>query len=686
MTSRKLNLQNATSWEVLPDVWKVVKKVKPIDFYSGLKKDGIKDKGLFKVVEKYLSDDALRPNMQGANYDGKTISCTNAHVLISIPADLDIDKGNYMISPKIAKNSGVSLYSKIDAKFPDVKRILNVAEHLYKVEVYKLKTYIQAVINGKYCSRHFPAMQFKVNNEMNIGFNGELLTDVLDSFLLLGHTELYFGFGYSNTRALIISPNQATAKDPENNIGKFPFALVMPLMLQTGLGATDLDFATEITAYFSFADNEIINGDGSVAKFDINLSNTELPYMSADGFSLIKKLIPKNGGIPITEYVKVQNTIATITDLEFFLEVKDVFVDDGFYEVCNGALKDTKDFNLDDFPVVKDDEDNKVQILEINTNDFAERTKQATLYVGDDDLRPVTMTMLLQAEKDKGVNLVSTNAHILFFSKITDCQVYENQSNICIKNPKNLSEVLSVVNDDKVKLFGIKTWAKDIQRILIETDNYNYYSRLEDAKFPDYKSVISNSLDSYISFNTTEMISILNSFKGEDAKKGVYFDFKNIGETSKFEILLGEIKYGEAELKNTGIQVPYTFGKSNRQFTDNMALIMPIYAQNIDFTGFNNKFLKNILVCADKDEVRLHFKSSDMRTHQFVTELRPVTEKRTEYDAIKKIAKVEIVKEKPEEKKATKEEVMIKIKALKLLADMGNKEAENKIKILKLLL
>ena len=42
--------------------------------------------------------------------------------------------------------------------------------------------------------------------------------------------------------------------------------------------------------------------------------------------------------------------------------------------------------------------------------------------------------------------------------------------------------------------------------------------------------------------------------------------------------------------------------------------------------------------------------------------------------------------DKPVEKKATKEEVMIKIKALKLLADMGNKEAENKIKILKLLL
>ena len=47
---------------------------------------------------------------------------------------------------------------------------------------------------------------------------------------------------------------------------------------------------------------------------------------------------------------------------------------------------------------------------------------------------------------------------------------------------------------------------------------------------------------------------------------------------------------------------------------------------------------------------------------------------------------LDIEEQKPVEKKATKEEVMIKIKALKLLADMGNKEAENKIKILKLLL
>lgn len=685
MALRKLELQNAKSWEMLPDVWKVVKRIKPIDLYAGLKKDGIKDKGLLKVVQDFIGDDSLRPVQAGVFYDDNVLVCTDSYRLICIPAELDIEKGIYSISPNIAKKTGAKLYSKIEGTFPNYKAVLPEHSVITKVDAYKLKTYIQAVLNGKYTNEVTKGILFKVENDFEIFFNGSMILECLDSFLTMGYTELYFGFS-TPTRGVTVSPNEATVKKSVKNIGSYPFALLLPLMRGYSdyeiLGARDMDYSTEISVYYSFIDNEIYNADGSIAKYDGNLSNTDLPYINPDSFSLINKLIPKNPTVPMLEYVKVKDTKALITDLDFFLEVKDVFVEDGIYSVCNGAFKDSSDFNIDDFPMMKNKEMKLTQIATLETNQFAQRTKEASMFVANDDLRPALECVSLRLQNNVA-KVTGTNAHILLLSNLTGGEVLKNDLKLLIKKPKFLSSFLNVVVDNSVKVFAVNIQDKSIGRLFFETDNYTYSIVLEDAPTPDYDSVIRRSLDSYLQFNTAEMIMAINSLKGEDAKKTLYLDFNREEADGFIKLKLGENKYGNPFeiVKDLGIKIPYHVGKSNRQYDRDISIIMSINTNDDNF-AFDPKYLKTVLSVGDKDDARLNFDSTQKMVSMFISELRPIEEVKRE--PVKKVEKVEVFKGTP--KKATKEEVIIKIDALQILADMGDKDAENKIEILKLLL
>jgi len=694
MALRKLNLQYAEVWENLPDVWKVVKRIKPIDLYAGLKKDGIKDKGLLKVVEDFLSKDDLRPAMTGLYFDKEkgAVVCTDAHKIICIPADLDIEQAIYNISPKVAKSSGVALYSKIDARYPDYKAILPQHSTIVKVDAYKLKTYSQAVMLGKYTNEYVDKINYKVDNDFMISFNAKFLLQAIDSFILMGHTELYFGFS-TPTKGATISPNENTAKNSLKNVGVHPFALIMPLMLDNSeeLGSMNIDYDTSIKVYYSFMDNEIYNFDGSVAKFDRNLTNTDLPYIDSESFSLINKLIPKKTNLPVLECVKVENTKATISDLEFFLQVKDVFVENGIYEICNGAFKDgsqNNDTDFDNFPNMKIEGTILTEIATLETNQFAQRTKESIMFLSDDDLRPAMTCLSLQLEGDNMTKVASTNAHIMLLSKLYGSKVVNPylgkhlELKLLITQPKKLSYFLDVVKDNTIKVLAKNITEKGFSTLFFETDNYNYSARLEDANTPDYERVIRQSMDSYLQFNTTEMILAINSLKGEDAKKQIYLDFNRNDSEGLIKLKLGEGKYKESfeVVKDLGITIPYQIGKSNQQHNMDIAIIMSINTNDSNF-AFDTKYLKSVLLVGDKDNARLNFDSKQESVSQFICELRPIDKQESKKE-VKKVTKVEVIEEKP----VSKEDVMIKIKALKFLAEAGDKDAEKTIKILKFLI
>jgi DNA polymerase III sliding clamp (beta) subunit (PCNA family) len=667
----KIDLLNCDSWDKLPDVWKVVKKIRAIDF-----KDDIADKNLFSIVKDYLSDDFLRPAMMGVNIEKNSITVTDSYKLISIPFNSSLETGVYRINPKTEINDTKLYQLDKNIKFPEYRAIFEKSSTTHKISVYKLKTYIQAVLNGKYCSISVNKINFKYDKDNNIAFNGKFLLEVLDSFLLMGHSELYVSMGSGK---MYFSPNQETIKDPEKNIGKHPFALLMKLFNDndTGLGAYEIDFGTELTAYYCFECDKIFNADGSVANFDINLQNTDLPYINSEHLKLISKVLPKNPTLPILENIKVSNTIATASNLYYYLTVNDVNVEDGIYEVCNGALKNTTE-NIDNFPKFKIN--SKTEIAEISTDELSQRFSEALYFVSDDDLRPSMTGVCLKIGKGQN-KLISTNAHILYLAHITNeisNKITDSEKEYLIGEPKYVAYFLNAVADENIKVFQYNS-----TNIGFVTDDIEFSVRQIDAKAPNYEQVIDTNINTIMDFDVEELKNVLNSIKGEDAKKNVYFDFEsNDRDKGYFKIKLSEYSYQEQKIeivKDLNIKIGCTFKPLQKNdITNNsnnsIGLIMGINTNDKNFS-FNIKFLKSFLFVT---EGAFYF-DNRKEAPQYIAKLSDLKMKQ-------KIFSKKVQKQEPKSKQPSKTDVQNTIDALKFLADAGNVDAKNTIESLMFLI
>jgi DNA polymerase III sliding clamp (beta) subunit (PCNA family) len=481
---------------------------------------------------------------------------------------------------------------------------------------------------------------------------------------------------------MYFSPNQETIKDPEKNIGKHPFALVMKLFNYNDkvLGAEDMDLGTELTAYYCFECDKIFNADGSVANFDINLQNTDLPYMNSEHLKLISKVLPKNPTLPILENIKVSNTIATASNLNYFLTVNNVNIEDGIYEVCNGALKNTTE-NIDNFPKFKIN--SKSEIAEISTNELSQRFSEALYFVSDDDLRPPLTGVCLKIGKGQN-KLISTNAHILYLANISNeigNKISDSEKEYLIGEPKYVAYFLNAVADENIKVFQYNS-----SNIGFVTDDIEFNVRQIDAKAPNYEQVIDTNINTIMEFDVEELKNVLNSIKGEDAKGDVYFDFEsNDRDKGYFKIKLS--KYNEQKrekeiVKDLNIKIGCTFKpmqKSSitdfvKEFMKDISLIMPI-STNDKNISFNIKFLKSFLFVT---QGAFYF-DNNKEMPQYISKLSDLKMKQ-------KIFSKKVQKQEPKSKQPSKTDVQNTIDALKFLADAGNIDAKNTIESLMFLI
>lgn len=641
---KNINIRKCDNWYELPEVWKEVKKIRPIEF-----KDDITDKNLLKIVQDYFSIDELRPAMTGAFVDKNSITVTDAHKLISIPFSSSLPEGVYRMNPK-SKNTEVKMYGEIKEKFPQYKNILKTFAITHKISAYKLKTYCQAAIKGKYTNQVTNQIVFKYDSEKNVSFNGKFLIEVLDSFLLMGYDELYVSFSGGG---LYLSPNQETTKNPVLNIGKFPFALIMETMGSDVLGARDIDFDTELNAYYCFECDKIFNADGSVAKFDIALTDPKLGYISEENLKLAERMLPKNFTIPICENVMVKDTVLYATNLDHFLAIKNVNVGDGIYEIVNGAFKNTT-YSIEDYPVYP--EIKNTQLAEFDTFELSQRVSQSIPFLGNDDIRENLNGLCLRL-KDQS-DIVATNAHILIRADIQADMSEKNE--YLIKEPKFLSYFLNSVTDDRVKMYGTS------DKLNFVCNDLSYITRTIDARIPNYDNALDRNINSVFEFDSEALMQVLSSLKGEEAKKNIYFDFVD-KDNGYFNLKLSEQNYGSETkiVKDLNIKI----GCDIRPITNNpnlssLCAIMPINTGSKNFS-FNIKYLKTILSVSDG----IFYFDDRKDAPMFIAEL-PKVEPKT-------------VKSKPKE--LDKSEIEATIDALQFLADSGNEDAKNTIESLKLL-
>lgn len=678
MVKYKIDLKVANYWSELPNPWKKVKNVKPLNIsFNKLEEDSF-----IKLFEPFFSTDALRIAQCALLVDKDCFVATESHILITVPkkANSNIEQGTYIISPYIAKKVKEKV-GKINEKFPDYKVVIHYkTEFTCKINALKLKTYCEAMQRGQYVNNVTNIIKFEINSQ-KITLNSKLLLNAITAFMQLGHEDIYVGFIAYN-RALIFTDSKESATYPKDNIGKSTIVLIMPSIEASDIdakdyGASDIDWGSESTIYFSFTNNEIYNSqDGSTGVFDRYINSNTLPYTTEKNIQLLKRLAGKNKKIPILDYIKVKDGIGIATTFKETIAVKGVDVQDGIYEIVSDGLKNTT-YDMDDFPSTEkytNPSNFYSDITEFEVSELNRIVEEAKNFVSDDDLRPALTGITFNSKDDSKVKVYSSNAHILYANSL------DSNTSITINNsilyPENIKYYLGSIESNFVKL---KQGQKNSDEYMFESSDLNIrYATLDSsATPPKFNVVFPQKTDRRLTLNKTKILEFINKIPKSDLKEDKCFifdfiraNFFDISGIQNATLYLGYFDKTNLELIPEREIGKIEFEITTQYHTDwgdkDCSLIMPIKSNDNKIVAFNPSYLKTVL-SVDQEEGYLYFNSNKLGL--FLVSLRQIS-------AVTKPLQAQQTQPKTQ----SKEDIEKIIKGLQVLAKMGNTVAQTKIK------
>lgn len=662
-------------WSDIPDVWKQIKNVKKISY-----KADPKDKSLGDIMSVYVSTDDLRPAMTGMYFDKQSIVSTDAHRLFMLP-NTGSEEGLY---EPITGNV-------IDARFPDYKVIIPSVDIPYKnkINIEKLKTYLTAIITGKYMNLATYQCVLTYQGQSGkeyIAMNSKFVIEMLEGFEKLGYDHVWLGLS-SPTRAIYFTADESDLKSPASTFGKKPLGLCMPLMLNSDIQdfineygySGDQDFQRGCKVSYDLTNDAIVNFDGSVVSDWKPKTDWGLPYWSKEESKVATLFTKSNKYIPILEYVKVQNKVAVCGDLETFYLIKDFDVEDGLYLVINSALVNSPD-NPDSYPVIPEKE-----FINKHKFEFLGGLDYATEFIGDDDLRPVMKGVHYKIDDGK-VSIEGTDAHgAISISDQYSKSEYPN-IDVVIGNPTDLVKSLMTFKMIDCQVSKDKDWLR------FTCPKHEIYSRTIDGKFPSIQQVLPNELDQGIYLNTKEINKVIASIKGSDKKGKVYLTT----ESAKTKVGVGsgygndEVKY-ISEIKSSKTKLESRIPTSAMESYILMATGKELDTISVKYDTIKSYFKVASEICtssyAGDNDLAVYTKEGGVIALSLINrsffELNKMVQGEPQKE---KAVKPATAKEKPEGSKSKKEELQDAIKGLEMLAKKGNKFAENTVKGLKILL
>lgn len=311
----------------------------------------------------------------------------------------------------------------------------------------------------------------------------------------------------------------------------------------------------------------------------------------------------------------MQNKVATTTDLQSTISISGVDVEDGLYQIINGAFKGKllTYGKLEDFPITPKALDTE-RIGEIQTEEIYKRITESIPFVSNDDLRPAMKGVNFKNEGGK-LNIAATNMHILYTALIETAKLdMGNEMSIVLPNPKLLSECLKVMSNTS----SIVYVSYNKSAIRFSTNKVSILLNIIDEAFPRYESVINENTNKAFIFDKIEMLKIINSLKGADAKKNLMFDFSsnsNFADLKLFEVINGK----STVTKDLNVKIKYEIVDKSSVNNNNIGLLMPINTDTYNAKGFNPKYLKYIINISS-GKLELLFDSSKLMP-QYVVNL-----------------------------------------------------------------
>jgi DNA polymerase III sliding clamp (beta) subunit (PCNA family)/GNAT superfamily N-acetyltransferase len=588
-TSRFYATKEVSNWNDIPSTWKNINKVNKVN----LKLDPNDDK-FNSVFKKFLSTDELRPVMMGYNIDENGITCTNATILAVIPTKENLQKGIFLNG------------KEIDGKYPNYNAVIpkDNFKSISRVDSYKLLQYCNVALN--YSDKSYFGCNFNTENGV-ITFNLKLLITILEASLKLGYEELYFKFKESNSGVVI-----SNVEEPI--LGKDIIFLLFPMSNRGSefKGTQNLDYDLELSCYFDFAKNEIINKDNSIVDFEMNYG--ENPIFTKEIISLLKLNFDTKSHLPILDNFLVEDKKIRLVNLDnnTTLLIKDVDAPTGLYYIQNNVAV-YSDISIDDYPKKSpffNDKPKAINKVNISSEYFKWILDVLNSSKGDDDLRPV-MTGLNISYDGSELLFASTNGHSLGVIKANENVSFENKNNF--NETINFGKISDLINLKKDSNVIIEFYQEGNFKIV--TDGFDIVSKVIDGRYPNYSAVIPKNSSNKLTINNKKLIDALSSKEAQSfikkvpsSKNATYSSLNILGEEKDGQLIISlvqtELNYrSDKEEKILDSKVIYTDdlifdNDANIGTTDSCILLMPMQTKEPHLFYFNfslfNKFIKPV--------------------------------------------------------------------------------------------
>ena len=430
----------------------------------------------------------------------------------------------------------------------------------------------------------------------------------------MGYKELY-AYTTTKSRPIVFSPSK------NYTLGKDVILLCMPTYIVEEFGdegtkvyyygAADLDFAREITAYYDFSKDEIVNKDGSIADFKMNYG--EYDVLSSNEIKMLKNFA-KNTSLPILEYFRVKDNEISASDLETYLTIKETNLKDGLYKINDNAAEYDSSMTLGNFDLFpnpnEDKSENQIKFI-INSEVLLHYINIAIDYTGKDELRP-NMTGILFDYKDDKMFMAATDAHKLFKLEITQyVEINKGQKDFqFILSKANLLKFLENIDESPVIV------SATINNVSFENDLFKFKSRLIDGRYPNYNAVIPKYKTKKLIINIKDLFSCLKSKEAENFikanKKEEIRIYNKIGKSNDvFDIFLCYTEYDKEKQTHNIVseikicQVNYKLQNGDFQIQNNLVLLMPVNLALADNFTFDLKYFKVILESLNCENVEM---------------------------------------------------------------------------------
>lgn len=316
-----------TTWEQVPMFNKYASPVKPVKYELTPN-----DKGLQKILGKIVSNDELRPAFMGINFDANGVAATDAQKLVFIP------------TTKLAKKD-YGIYDgaqKIEQRYPDYMAVIEAKKnkHRLTVDILALKTFAEVALD--FVNEAIQTIKLKRSENKAVAFRGKFLIEVIDLWMMLGHTEVDFLFQDDSSKQVIIVPKNGV---PIKDIT----VLLMPInFYEEGhlkyLGQDDLDSGYELTSTYDLSTNLVVDVEsGKTYKIDTTYTKSEQVLfggaVDAAMFRALRDKFSKNATIDALTYVLVsEDNELFATSLESAVFVSQVVEKQGIYRFGKRGL------------------------------------------------------------------------------------------------------------------------------------------------------------------------------------------------------------------------------------------------------------------------------------------------------------------------------------------------------------